>query len=29
MGYIGVKVMACSGMYGDGVKVGTATGVPH
>jgi len=29
MGYIGVKVMACSRMYDDGVKVGATTGVPH
>jgi hypothetical protein len=26
--YMGVKVMACNGMYSDGVKVGVAMGVP-
>ncbi len=25
----GVEVMACNRMYGDGVKVGVAIGVPH
>ncbi len=29
MVYMGVEVMACSGIYGDGVKVGAATSVPH
>jgi len=27
--YMGVEVMACSGIYGDGVKIGVTTGVPH
>jgi hypothetical protein len=27
--YMGVEVMACNGIYGDAVKVGTAIGVPH
>jgi hypothetical protein len=29
MVYMSVEVMACNGIYGDGVKVGVATGVPH
>jgi hypothetical protein len=29
MVYMGVKVMAYSGIYGDGVKVSATTGVPH
>jgi hypothetical protein len=29
MVYVGVKVMACSGIYGDGVKASVATSVPH
>jgi hypothetical protein len=29
MVYMGLEVMACNGIYGDGVKVGAATGVPH
>jgi hypothetical protein len=29
MVYMGVEVMAYSGIYNDGVKVGAATGVPH
>jgi hypothetical protein len=29
MVYIGVEVMACSGIYGDGVKAGAATGIPQ
>jgi len=29
MVYMGVEVTACNGIYGDGVKVGVATGVPH
>jgi hypothetical protein len=29
MVYMGVKVMACSRIYGDGVKVGAATSIPH
>jgi hypothetical protein len=29
MVYMGVEVMACSGIYGDGVKVDAALGVPH
>jgi hypothetical protein len=29
MVYIGVKVMAYSGIHGVGVKVGAATGVAH
>jgi hypothetical protein len=27
--YMGVKVIACNGIYNDGVKVGAAIGVPH
>jgi len=29
MVYLGVKVIAYSGIYGDGVKDGAAAGVPH
>jgi hypothetical protein len=29
MVYMGVKVTAYSGIYGDGVKVGVAVGIPH
>ncbi len=29
MVYMGVKVMAYSGIYDDDVKVGVAIGVPH
>jgi hypothetical protein len=29
MVYMGVKVMAYNGIYGDGVKAGAAIGVPH
>ncbi len=29
MVYMGVKVTGCSKIYGDGVKDGAATGVPH
>jgi hypothetical protein len=29
MVYMGVKVMTCNGIYGDGVKVGAATSIPH
>jgi len=29
MVYMGVEVIACSGIYGDGVKDGVTTGVPH
>jgi hypothetical protein len=29
MVYVGVEVMAWSGIYGDGVKAGATTGVPH
>jgi len=29
MVYIGVEVIACNKTYGDGVKIGAATGVPH
>jgi hypothetical protein len=29
MVYMGVEVMACSRIYGDGVKIGAAVGVPH
>jgi len=29
MVYMGVEVMAWSGIYGDGVKASVATGVPH
>jgi hypothetical protein len=27
--YMGVEVMACSGIYSDGVKVDATIGVPH
>jgi len=29
MVYMGVKVTACSGIYGDGAKADVATGIPH
>jgi len=29
MVYMGVEVMICNGIYGDGVKVGVTTNVPH
>jgi hypothetical protein len=29
MVYMGVEVTTCNRIYGDGVKVGAATGVPH
>jgi hypothetical protein len=29
MVYMDVEVIACNGIYGDGVKVGATTGVPH
>jgi hypothetical protein len=29
MVHMGVKVMACNGIYGDGVKAGAASSVPH
>jgi len=29
MVYMGVEVTTCNGIYGDGVKIGMATGVPH
>jgi len=29
MVYMGAKVTACNGVYGDGAKVGAATGVVH
>jgi len=29
MVYMGVKVMAYNGIYGDGVKVSATIGVPH
>jgi hypothetical protein len=29
MVYMGVEVMACSGIYGDGVKAGATIGIPH
>jgi hypothetical protein len=29
MVYMGVKVKACSGIYGDGVKASVAVSVPH
>jgi hypothetical protein len=29
MVYMGVEVTACNRVYGDGVKVGAATGIPH
>jgi hypothetical protein len=28
MAYMGVEVMACSGIYGDNVKAGVVVGVP-
>jgi hypothetical protein len=27
--YMGVKVLVCNGIYGDGVKLGVTAGVPH
>jgi hypothetical protein len=27
--YMGVKIMACNGIYGDGAKAGAVVGVPH
>jgi len=27
--YMGVKVTACSVIYGDGVKIGAVEGIPH
>jgi hypothetical protein len=29
MVYMGVKVTACNGIYGDGVKVGAIISIPH
>jgi hypothetical protein len=29
MVYMGVKIMTCSGIYGDDVKTGAAASVPH
>jgi hypothetical protein len=29
MVYMGVEVMACNGIYNDGVKVGAVASVPH
>jgi hypothetical protein len=29
MVYMGVEVMACNGIYGDGVKADATTNVPH
>jgi hypothetical protein len=29
MVYMGIEVTTCNGVYGDGVKVGVATSVPH
>jgi hypothetical protein len=29
MVYMGVEVTACSGIYGDGVKVGATANIPH
>jgi hypothetical protein len=29
MVYMGVEVMVCSRIYGDGVKAGAAANVPH
>jgi len=29
MMYVGVEVMACNGIYDDGVKASAITGVPH
>jgi hypothetical protein len=29
MVYMGVEVTTCNGIYGDGVKVGATTSVPH
>jgi len=29
MAYMGVEVMACNGIYGDGVKAGVVATVPY
>jgi len=29
MVYMGIKVIVCNGIYGDGVKIGAATSVPQ
>jgi hypothetical protein len=29
MVYMGVEVMACNGIYSDGVKAGATIGIPH
>jgi len=29
MVYMGVEVTTCNGIYGDGVKAGATTGIPH
>jgi hypothetical protein len=29
MVYMGVEVIACNEVYGDGVNVGAAIGIPH
>jgi hypothetical protein len=29
MVYMGVEVMVCNEIHGDGVKVGVVTGIPH
>jgi hypothetical protein len=29
MGYMGVEITACNGIYGDGVNIGVVIGVPH
>jgi hypothetical protein len=29
MVYMGVEVMTCNKIYGDGVKIGSAIGIPH
>jgi hypothetical protein len=29
MVYMGVEVIACNGVYGDGVKAGAVVSVPH
>jgi hypothetical protein len=29
MVYMGIEVIACNEVYGDGVNVGATTGVPH
>jgi hypothetical protein len=29
MVYMDIEVIVCNGIYGDGVKVGVAIGIPH